>query len=53
MNSRQRIHLHLHCLWLRPNHFWFHSRGIGREVPIFVFSIVAAVLAQWAAWHLK
>lgn len=53
MNSFQRIHLHLQCAKQRPSHAWFHAKGVGRELPILIGSIVAAVAAQWIAWHLK
>ena len=53
MNSRQRIQLHLHCMWLKPNHLGFHARGIGRELPILIGAAIIAAAAQWMAWHIK
>ena len=53
MNSKQRIQLHLHCMWLKPNHLGFHCRGVGRELPILIGAAIIAAAAQWMAWHLK
>lgn len=53
MNSKQRIQLHLRCMWLKPNHLRFHCRGVGRELPILIGAAIIAAAAQWMAWHLK
>lgn len=53
MNSFNRIHLHLQCAKQRPNHAWFHAKGVARELPLLLGAIIAAVAAQWVAWHLK
>jgi len=36
MNSKQRIQLHLHCMWLKPNHLGFHAKGLHRELILFL-----------------
>ena len=53
MNSFNRIHLHWQCAKQRPNHAWFHAKGIAREIPLLVAASVAAIITQWLVWHIK